>query len=196
MPEIYALYSPYPGAGKTTLAKIIEHYKCAEIISFASPMRYMIKALFQYATYNDFKLFYEMYKERREPILKTSIRHMMRTLGTEWGRNCIRENLWVDIAEEKIKRSCASIILFDDMRFPNEYEMLKKHGAKFIKIIRPEVAPPKRSLFRRFLEMLRIVKKPHASDGALENFCFDLVIENTGTEWEMYDKFKEWREGQ
>jgi len=59
MTEIYALYSPYPGAGKTTLAKTIEHYKCAKIISFASPMRYMIKALFQYATYNDFNLFYD-----------------------------------------------------------------------------------------------------------------------------------------
>jgi hypothetical protein len=178
MPEIYALYSPYPGAGKTTLAKTIEHYKCAEIISFASPMRYMIKALFQYATYNDFNLFYERYKERKEPILKTSIRHMMRTLGTEWGRKCIRESFWVDIAEERIKRSCSSIVVFDDMRFPNEYEMLKKHGAKFIKIVRPSVA-----------------KEPkHASDGALKDFYFDLVIENAGTEWEMYDKFKEWRE--
>jgi hypothetical protein len=39
-----------------------------------------------------------------------------------------------------------------------------------------------------------VAKEPkHASDGALENFCFDLVIENAGTEWEMYDKFKEWR---
>lgn len=194
MPEIYALYSPYPGAGKTTLAKAIEDYRCAEIFSFAGPMRYMVKALFQYATDTDFWLFYERYKECNEPTLKTSIRHMMRTLGTEWGRKCIRESFWVDIAEEKIKSSCSSIIIFDDLRFPNEYEMLKKHGAKFIKIIRPEVAPPKRSLFRRFLEMLRIVKKPHASDGALENFCFDLVIENTGTELDMYDKFKEWRE--
>jgi hypothetical protein len=149
--------------------------------------------LFQYATYNDFNLFYERYKERKEPILKTSIRHMMRTLGTEWGRNCIRENFWVDIAEERIKRSCASIVVFDDMRFPNEYEMLKKHGARFIKIIRPDVAPPKRSLFRRFLEMLRIVKKPHVSDGALEGFYFDLVIENTGTGFDMYDIFNEWR---
>jgi len=153
----------------------------------------MIKALFQYATYNDFNLFYERYKERKEPILKASIRHMMRTLGTEWGRNCIRENLWVDIAEERIKSSCASIVVFDDLRFPNEYEMLKKHGAKFIKIVRPELAPPKRSLFRRFLEFLGIAKKPHASDGALKDFYFDLVIENAGTEWEMYDKFKEWR---
>jgi len=83
----------------------------------------------------------------------------------------------VDIAEERIKSSCSSIVVFDDMRFPNEYEMLKKHGARFIKIVRPKVA-----------------KEPeHASDGALENFCFDLVIENAGTEWEMYDKFKEWR---
>ena len=178
MPEIYALYSPYPGAGKTTLAKAIEHYGGAKIISFASPMRYMIKALFQYATDNDFNLFYERYKERKDPILKTSIRHMMRTLGTEWGRNCIRENFWVDIAEQKIKSSCASIILFDDLRFPNEYEMLKKHGARFIKIVRPKVA-----------------KEPeHASDGALKDFYFDLVIENAGTMEEMYGKFKEWRD--
>lgn len=140
----------------------------------------MIKALFQYATDTDFWLFYERYKERKEPILKTSIRHMMRTLGTEWGRKCIRESFWVDIAEERIKSSCASIIIFDDLRFPNEYEMLKKHGAKFIKIVRPAVAK----------------EAEHASDWALNGYHFDLVIENTGTKWEMYDKFKEWREGQ
>ncbi len=188
MPEIYALYSPYPGAGKTTLAQLIhdeneEHffngYPYFELLSFATPMKWMIHSLYQYVTYwsDDFYDLYENHKEKIDPTLKTSIRHMMRTLGTEWGRNCIRENFWVDIAEEKIKSSCASIVVFDDMRFPNEYEMLKKHGAKFIKIIRTSVA-----------------KEPeHASDGALENFCFDLVIENTGTEWEMYDKFKEWR---
>lgn len=178
MTEIYALYSPYPGAGKTTLAKAIKDYRCTEIFSFAGPMRYMVKALFQYATDTDFWLFYERYKECNEPTLKTSIRHMMRTLGTEWGRKCIRENFWVDIAEQKIKSSCASIVVFDDLRFPNEYEMLEKHGAKFIKIIRPSVA-----------------KEPeHSSDGALEKYHFDLVIENTGTEWEMYDKFKGWRD--
>lgn len=36
----------------------------------------------------------------------------------------------------------------------------------------------------------------HASDGALNGYHFDLVIENTGTEFDIYDKFKEWREGQ
>lgn len=193
MTEIYALYSPYPGVGKTTLARTIADCEGAEVISFAEPMRSMVESLFKY-TDSDFYDWYKRRKEDTEPTLKTSIRHMMRTLGTEWGRNCIRENFWVDIAEEKIKSSCASIVVFDDMRFPNEYEMLKKHGAKFIKIVRPEVAPPKRSLFRRFLEFLGVAKKPHASDGALEGFYFDLVIENAGTEWEMYDKFKEWRD--
>lgn len=205
MPEIYALYSPYPGAGKTTLAQLIydenkdcfsNGHACVELISFATPMRWMISSLYEYSTGyigEDFEELYEEHKEEIEPTLKTSIRHMMRTLGTEWGRNCIRENFWVDIAEEKLKSSCASIVVFDDLRFPNEYKMLKKHGARFIKIIRPDVAPPKRSLFRSFLEMLRIVKKPHASDGALEGFYFDLVIENAGTMEEMYGKFKEWR---
>lgn len=178
MPEIYALYSPYPGAGKTTLAKAIKYYNYTEILSFAGPMRNMIKALFQYATNTDFWLLYERYKEEIEPTLKTSIRHMMRTLGTEWGRKCIRESFWVDIAEQKIKISCAPIVVFDDLRFPNEYEMLKKHGAKFIKIVRPAVAK----------------EAEHASDGALNGYHFDLVIENTGTELDMYDKFKEWRD--
>ena len=192
MPEIYALYSPYPGAGKTTLAQLIydenkdcfsSGHTCFELISFAEPMRCMISSLYEYSTGyigEDFEELYEEHKEEIEPTLKTSIRHMMRTLGTEWGRKCIRESFWVDIAEGRIKSSCASIILFDDLRFPNEYEMLKKHGAKFIKIVRPAVAK----------------EAEHASDGALNGYYFDLVIENTGTEWEMYDKFKEWREGQ
>lgn len=177
MPDIYAFYSPYPGAGKTTLARTIADCEGAEVISFAEPMRSMVESLFKY-TDSDFYDWYKRRKEDTEPTLKTSIRHMMRTLGTEWGRNCIRENFWVDIAKNRIESTDASVVVIDDLRFQNEYVMLNNLSANFVKIIR-----------------LLVAKEPeHASDGALKNYYFDLVIENAGTPWGMYYKFKEWRD--
>lgn len=48
---------------------------------------------------------------------------LLQLLGTEWGRNTLSENIWVEIAQyraaEALKNPRA-IVIIDDCRFPNE----------------------------------------------------------------------------
>jgi len=78
----------------------------------------------------------------RDDLGGKSIRQAMMTLGTEWGREMMYQNIWVDCTVRRIKNwEWASKIVIDDARFNNEYDALKKLGAKFVKILRDGVEP-------------------------------------------------------
>lgn len=62
--------------------------------------------------------------------------------------------------------------IISDLRFPHEYEAIKKHGGIIIKVIRPECDEPKQAL-----------------DGLLDEYEFDECIENIfGDYWKMVYK--------
>ena len=65
-------------------------------------------------------------------------------------------------------------VVIDDLRFPNEYEMLKDIGACLVKITRPGYTK----------------QHDHPSDGALDDYHFDIELVNDGTPEELYEKFK------
>lgn len=62
-------------------------------------------------------------------------RYAMQTLGTEWGRNLMGENLWTDIWQSQVN-SWQGPVVVDDCRFPNEEKHLRAMGGKIIRIIR------------------------------------------------------------
>lgn len=71
----------------------------------------------------------------------TKDRFLLQFLGTQWGRQTIDPNIWVNILENRIKKFPTSeyVNLFiSDARFPNEVEMLRKNGFQIVKILRPE----------------------------------------------------------
>jgi hypothetical protein len=105
----------------------------------------------------------------------------MQTLGTEWGRNSVYPNLWVDIIKDKVKgcKANGAYSVIDDMRFPNEYEMLKEMGAEFWLIKRGDVT----------------ITKQHASEGQLDSHHFDVIIENDGSIQELYSKIDKYLKG-
>jgi hypothetical protein len=57
-------------------------------------------------------------------------RHAMVTLGTEWGRDLIAQNLWINIATHRIATAMAAgqSVVVDDVRFDNEADMIRKLG--------------------------------------------------------------------
>lgn len=85
-------------------------------------------------------------------------RYALQTLGTEWGRGCY-EDVWVALAmrhAERIAtgrwayspsggvlrsptRACSTKVhtVFSDMRFRNEFEYVRRHGAKTLRVTRP-----------------------------------------------------------
>lgn len=93
----------------------------------------------------------------------------MQTLGTEWGRNTLGENIWVEIAKSAIQTSldAGNPVVVDDLRFPNEFEAMKAMGAKLVRVERPG----------------KTITFDHPSEGALEGgqFQFHYNVVNDGS---------------
>lgn len=66
-------------------------------------------------------------------------RRVMQTIGSEWGRDTIRTDLWAHLAEETGRKYLASgvSIVIDDMRFPNELATVRTLGGYPLRIERP-----------------------------------------------------------
>jgi len=172
LPRLIGLYSPAPGCGKTTVANLlIEHRR----VSFAAPLKRAVWRLLDelnlrlpgaHYVYTD--------KEVIIPELGVSARHMMQTLGTEWGRACIHPDFWVMIARAETQQIMADgrSIVLDDVRFPNEAAMVFELGGELWRIERPGAS----------------YDGSHESEGALEDITPDRVIVNDGTIDQLLEK--------
>jgi len=133
------------GSGKTTIAKeiAVAHGKLAYVQSFAAPIKRMINMLLisahvtdpDYYTRGDGKEF------KLGSMGGVTTRHMMQTLGTEWGRNMVHPDLWCNIMREDLpflQRGKMEIVVIDDVRFQNEVDMVTSMGGVVFEIIRPD----------------------------------------------------------
>jgi hypothetical protein len=160
LPRLIGLYSPAPGCGKTTAANLlIEH-------EFAAPLKRAVWNLLNDLGLNGFRYVYTD-KEVIIPEIGVSARHMMQTLGTEWGRACIHPDFWVMIARAETQRIIANggSVVIDDVRFPNEAAMIHDLGGELWEIDRPGIT----------------YDGGHSSEGGLEYITPDRVIINDGT---------------
>jgi len=166
-PHVIALYSPAPRSGKSTVANELEQQMGYEIVSFAYPLKRMLEAFFEEAGFSPNEVDAIVHGDRKDYPLdmpgdyQTTYRHCAQTLGTEWGREYIDPDVWVEIAMRKIKRGHRGIVV-DDMRMPNEYAALKRVGARMVYIVRPGASPP----------------NGHSSEGSLSGFKWDAIIAN------------------
>lgn len=127
------------GAGKTTMAREASKEAVAHLIfpayrfSFADPIRDMLRALGVPQTYLDRTV------DKNQPIDLLggkTFRDAATTLGTEWGRDLIDPDLWVRVMERRINEVPNGLILIDDVRMKNEADMLKRLGAKLVRVMR------------------------------------------------------------
>lgn len=72
---------------------------------------------------------------------------LLQILGTEWGRETIDQNIWVNLFEREVKRLDAEAdeagrprpnIFVSDARFTNEFEKLKSMGFTLVLLKRPK----------------------------------------------------------
>lgn len=117
------------GAGKSTLAKVLN----APTVSFATPLKNMLKCL----GLTDEHLYGNLKEVPLSQFGGKTTRYLMQTLGTEWGRNMVSENLWADLFAEKVQSLSSPIVLCDDVRFVSEVETIRKLGGILIEIRRP-----------------------------------------------------------
>lgn len=134
------------GSGKTTAARAL----CLASLttgappdrtwhrtSFAEPIRMMLRVMGVDDDYLTEKKSHEI-----PNFPGSTARSLLRTLGTEWGRNFVHPDHWVHVARARTIHRAAACrpgggYVFDDVRFANEAAMLKAHGGLIIEIRRP-----------------------------------------------------------
>lgn len=84
--------------------------------SFATPMKDMILVGLSIRDKDD---------DASKRVFGHSYRHLAQTLGTEWGRDLIRSNIWVIIAESRLR---GDKVIISDVRFENEAAYVREHG--------------------------------------------------------------------
>ena len=125
-------------AGKSTVASYLcEQYGFGEV-SFAAPL-YRGLATMIGVDIQDLQR--EDLKEQPLEWLGKSPRQMLQTLGTDWGRGMVNEDIWLRIALRAIqrKRGCGMAgVVVSDVRFDNEAEFILKQGGQIWLITRPQ----------------------------------------------------------
>lgn len=163
MTRLIGLYSNAPGSGKSTIAGMLRGYKR---LSFADPLRKFSAQILSSLGYNGLACLRDK-KEEKITELGVSPRQMMQTLGTEWGRSCIHPDLWIMVAAGAVERQRkrGRNVVIDDVRFPNEAEMIRKLGGELWLVHRPGV----------------VYEGGHSSEGALTDVLPDAVVHNSGS---------------
>jgi hypothetical protein len=179
------------GSGKTTVGNwFLRNHTQSIRMSFASPIKVMIRKMLEDALPKTWHIKPAEYINNAE-LKETTIsflggntpRHLMQTLGTEWGRNTVHPDLWVWIAAGKLERLLGSGFkntdnlplkaLFDDLRFQNEADMIHAYDGIILRVERPGFEKPAEVA-------------AHASEQM--TFPADVTLINDGTEQDLFDK--------
>lgn len=158
-------------------------------------------------------------EESHLTIHKLTPRKLLQLIGTEAGRNIIHPNLWVNalmsrykpiedypiiIEEEYIKDNYIyPNWIITDVRFPNEVKAIEDKGGFIIRVNRyPKTITRSKSIneheeipFDINNEKHRLLwegqcKQAHPSENSLDNYLFNVVIDNNGTIKELIEKVK------
>jgi len=178
-PRLIGLYSPAPQSGKSTVASYLTELGYYNI-PFAGPLKRMIRTFLVQVGYGPDTIEHLITegKEEKIPGIDVTPRHLMQTLGTEWGRTCVHPDVWLQCWQTTATRYIKSgtPVSCDDVRFPNEAELIRSLGGELWLVERPSA--------RRSTE--------HASEGGLDNFpVFDRRIVNDGTLLDLYQQVRQ-----
>jgi hypothetical protein len=91
----------------------------------------------------------------------TTPRRIMQELGTDFMR-WVHPDIHVNYALTELQGESSHNIVFDDVRFPNEIEALRKLGAYVVWLHRPALVP----------------KDRHASEHSIGDGCADIVVKS------------------
>ena len=121
------------GSGKSTAAQVLIDAGWVRI-KFADPLKDMLRAIGLTEDQIEGHL-----KEVPCDLLQgRTPRWAMQSLGTEWGRGCIGERVWLDIVRRKIALAMAAglSVVVDDVRFENEAQVIRELGGLVLGISR------------------------------------------------------------
>jgi hypothetical protein len=120
-------------SGKSTAANAIG----GTIAPMAATFKRMLAVLLRDCHISDERIHEYLYGALKEdiiPELGVSGRYLMQTLGTDWGRNTVDEDLWIKVWVLKNQHTQGTVVC-DDVRFQNEVDHLRESGARVLKVV-------------------------------------------------------------
>lgn len=116
------------GSGKTTAAAYLAERFGFERVRFAGPLKDMLRAV----GLGEDEIEGGSKETPSELLLGKTPRQAMQWLGTEWGRNLIGEDFWVNAWAARADRFPS--VVAEDVRFPNEIGAIRSRGGIIIRI--------------------------------------------------------------
>lgn len=180
------------GSGKDTVGQLIASTFGGHTIAFADPIKNVVEHIFQLPTqglgledhqaYDQFKRTRMTYDLPKIGMQGIEARHVVREIGMLMREYDDKQfNKYV---KEKIESDPSKTWVVTDLRFDNEYTMLKSIGAKVIKITRPTYTYDGHITEREFNDSL--VDYTLMNDGSLDYLKIrtDIVMNQIMKEWE------------
>ena len=163
MHKLIGLYSPAPQSGKSTVAGVLAS-NGYQTVPFALTLKEMLVPMLCALGYHQDEAWrlVTVEKEYKLPEVGVTVRHMMQTLGTEYGRQCIHPAVWLTCWRKRAQLH--EMVVADDCRFKNEADLIRQLGGEIWCVIRPDVR----------------LEAKHASEGGLDEYEFDRYIINDG----------------
>lgn len=123
------------GAGKGEVFLAIQGFGFTELY-FAEKLYQMVSILTDRPV--------EWLKDRKNkdsllPEIGVTVRRILQTLGTEWGRRMIRDDLWIFLAFRRLEQT-EGPVAFTDVRFDDEAEAILAKGGEVWNVVRPGAA--------------------------------------------------------
>jgi hypothetical protein len=192
------------GSGKTTVAQALVNNAGFVRLPLAEPLKRIGAVILHEAGVSRMDARRYLYHERNIVIPEVGVtgRHLLQTLGTDWGRRCISPHLWTTIWEQGLQRLLDAParekrdlrIVIDDVRFPGEAEVIRKIGGVMWMVERPRTRQEQRRELRDRFSPERFLRSPqqllpwklfaplHPSEGGLNHYDrFDARLRNDGT---------------
>jgi hypothetical protein len=151
--------------------------------SFAAPLKSMVAMLLDFfglgSVMQPEELWPYIEGDKKEVVIETigaSPRGLLQTLGTNWGRQMVNENIWLNCMRTRLEAYPAAldmgyegaVIVITDCRFDNEAELIHEMGGKVIRVVRDD-APE------------QVGVAGHPSEEGVAPHLIDVTVDNNGT---------------
>ncbi|MGX9944838.1 hypothetical protein ACTG4Q_20450 [Bradyrhizobium denitrificans] len=136
--------SGFAQSGKTTAALYLEKKYGVRRKHIAEPLRAMLAVLLKANGMSSDMITRYLEGDLKEsviPELGVTSRYAQITLGTEWGRQLIGDDVWANTWERGIEDGDS--VMNDSVRFPNEADAIRRRAGVVIMIKRPGTKPAK-----------------------------------------------------
>lgn len=148
-------------SGKSTLASLLRNRHGFVEETFAGPIRRFVADILSVPV--------EYLEECKESGIDwldgITPRHLMQTVGTEWGRSMIHPEIWLRRVQSAILTAPDVDWVIADVRFPNEAELIRRMGGLVVRVSRPG----------------HEYTGQHVSEQPLSGHLVDFELHNTGT---------------